>query len=218
MQILFFVSVCILKLHLSIKCDIIAMYLGVFMQITNISKSLSATEFNKDEFFEQQKDICELFKTILKTYKEKENTFDLHDAKEFISNLNSEIYLQNLSAKFFVLSEEKSPVSFAIFTSKDNVLWTLEQIWTKKDYVRFGFATMLLRVCAINILGSNGATIKMQTKTNQEIAEKLFDSFSKVEGIEQIKKQNNIGGNDYLFEIKNASVSAMQEAIQKLAI
>src|SRR5574344_1947837 len=155
------------------------MYLGEIMTTTNISKVLNVDVFDQNDYFNSQKEVDEILQKVLKSYKDGATTFDLYDAKEYLENLNSELFLQKLSAKICVLCEHKSPVAFAIFVSSDGLTCRLDQIWTKKDYLRFGLATILLRECALIAKGEGLKNIIASTKKGQETAQDLFDSFGK---------------------------------------
>ena len=172
------------------------------MEEIKISNSVYIKSFNSFDYTQNHKLVNQYLNCIIKDY-------NSSIAIEYIDNLNSDVFLQDKKLFIYILFSVNQPISFAIFSKISNTFAKLDLIYTAYEYTKLGFATIMLRTCAINLLQNKVNQILYIKNGKNEIIENLLSSFSKVDGVEcsQIDNQikfnvEKINKNDILSKIK----------------
>ena len=160
------------------------------MKKLNITKSIKVNVYNENDYLELNKEITGDLNTILSYY-----GFD--EEREYLQNLNGDIFLKSKRVFAYILYENKEPISFAIFEKSKKNKVALQFICTKLEYTKLGFATMLLRA-AVCSLKDNEVDEFVVKNFDDAILKNLLDSFAKVDGV--VCEQNE---KFYNFDIKN---------------
>lgn len=178
---------------------------GDSMKIINISKSLKVSTYDENDYISFNKEINNDLNKILAYY-------GFEEEKEYLENLNGDIFLKHKRIFIYVLFEDKEPISFAIFekTKKNKV--SLQFICTKLEYTKLGFATMLLRASACN-LKDNQIDEFVVKNIDDLILKNLLNSFAKVDGV--IFEENE---KFYNFDIKNIKNEQILSEIKQFYI
>ena len=95
----------------------------------------------------------------------------------------------------------------------------LKAVWTHFDFLKLGYATILLRAFAI--LQKSAGKTKMQCEIDDSnlVAQNLFESFSKVENIVVNKSNaNNKNKIEYSFDFENIDEQKLLKDVQQFAI
>ena len=166
------------------------------MKIINISKSLKVSTYDENDYISFNKEINNDLNKILAYY-------GFEEEKEYLENLNGDIFLKHKRIFIYVLFEDKEPISFAIFekTKKNKV--SLKFICTKLEYTKLGFATMLLRASACNVK-DNQIDDFVVKNIDDLILKNLLNSFAKVDGV--IFEENKKFYNFDIKSIKNEQI------------
>ena len=105
------------------------------------------------------------------------------------------------------------PISFVIYSKKSNLTIALDTIFTNEEYLKLGFATILLRTSAIDLKEKNINSIIVNMQQDNYVFANLIDGFAKVEGNNLTKTENR-----YVFDIKNLNSEKIFQNIKKIAI
>lgn len=146
------------------------------MEKIEVSNSVKIEVFDSQDYLQNHSTISKYINAICA------NEID-SQAREFLDNLNGDIFLQDKKVYIYVLFEGKEPASFAIFSKKSNISVTLDLIWTAKDYSKLGLATILLRVGATDLRAKDVHSIYVKEDEENERLTHLLDSFAKVKNI-----------------------------------
>lgn len=176
------------------------------MKNIDVSGSIYSSVFDSDDYIKNHKQINKYLYNIIANN-------DINFAREYIDNLNGDIFLQGKEIYIYILFEDAEPVSFAIYSKNSDAKVTLDLICTNMEYAKLGFATILLRISAIDIKDSEISTTICATEKYNEVLKSLLFSFSKVEGI--VFKQHQ---NQYIFDVKNINSKQILSDIKKFAI
>lgn len=176
------------------------------MEELQISKLVKVSVFNSQDYIQNNKQINDCLNKILRGY-------SIFFARDYLDNLNGDIYLLDKKVFIFVLFEEEDPVSFVIYSKKSNTTVSLDLIWTAQDYQKLGFATMLIRVSAVVLKQQNVVTILAEEDKNNGIFLNLIQSFAKVENVELNKEETK-----FKFGIKMLNEDQILNDIKKFAI
>lgn len=176
------------------------------MEQLQISNSIKIDVYNSEDYIQINKKINNNLNKILG------NMTTLQE-RDYLDNINGDIFLQDKKVFIFVLFVGDEPVSFAIYSKKSNMTASLDLIWTAQEYQKLGFATMLIRASAVVLKQKNVATILAEADEQNEIFHNLLLSFSKVETI-QSKQENR----KFKFGIKGLNTNQILDNIKKFAI
>src|SRR5574344_913424 len=187
------------------------------MQQINLTKSLKIDVFDKNEYLEQNKEVNDTLKKVLSSYKQKNDSFEQHDAIEYIDNLSGNIFFTKLEIKIFVLKSGQYPISFSIFSKKSESSWNLQLFWTDSEYTKLGFATILLRCAVASLREDKAENIFVVADKKNIFANHLFESFGKVVGV-GIDKKEDKEKITFKFNIEKAKSENLIEDAKKLAI
>ena len=176
------------------------------MEELQISNSIYVKIYDSQDYIQNNKQINDYLNNVLG----KESIFF---ARDYLDNLNGDIYLLDKKVFIFVLFEADEPVSFVIYSKKSNITASLDLIWTEKEYQKLGFATMLIRASAVFLKDKNIVTILAQADEQNEIFYNLLQSFAKVESIETKQEETQ-----FKFGIKGLNFNQVLSDIKKFAI
>ena len=193
------------------KCGIITWLIyGEYMKKLQLTKTLNLKTYNEDDFLQNQKQILDDIQKILGSFDYDNN---LETAKEYLFDLNSEIFLNNKKVNIFVLYREKLPLSFAICADK-KLVW----IWTHFEYTKLGYATILLRALAFELKNEGVENFSVDIDTDNFVAQSLFESFSKIDKIKIFEKNERNGKKTCNFDIKGVNFDKILQEIENFAI
>ena len=176
------------------------------MEKLQISNSISVSCFDSQDYLQNNKQISDSIDKIL-------GNVSTTYAREYLDNLNGDIFLQDKKVFIFVLYAAKEPVSFVIFSKKSNISVSLDLIWTVDEYKKLGFATMLIRASAVLLKQQNIASVFAKVESQDDVLYKLLESFSKVESLQSENKENQ-----FKFGIKEINTEQILSDIKKFAI
>ena len=176
------------------------------MEELQISNSIKVDIYDSQDYIQNNKQINDYLNKVLGG----ESTFF---ARDYLDNLNGDIYLLDKKVFIFVLFEAEEPVSFVIYSKKSNITASLDLIWTAEEYQKLGFATMLIRASAVFLKQKNIATILAEADEQNEIFLNLLKSFAKVDKIETKEEERK-----FKFGIKELDAMQILEDIKKFAI
>ena len=181
------------------------------MQKLNITKSISVACFDEKDYISQNQKIYDDIKNILSSF---DDDPLLTEAKDYVDNLNGDIFLTGKKVDIFLLKQNTQAVSFLIVEDDE-----LKTIWTHFDFLKLGYATILLRAFAILQKSAGKTKIKCKVDDKNLVAENLFDSFSKVENI-VVNKSNadNKTKIEYSFDFENIDEQKLLKDVQQFAI
>ena len=175
------------------------------MQDLKISNAIKIVEYSSSDFIDNNKKIYDYLFNISKAY----NSSEFID---YLDNLNGDIFLQDKKIFVYVLFERNEPLSFAVFSKISNTCVELDGIYTAYGYVKLGFATILIRTCAIMLKKSNINQIVFSGDGGQAF-ESLINSFKKVEGVKTTQVKNKVR-----CEIKDINSENLFLQVKELAI
>lgn len=187
------------SLHLFVFCDMISKF-GEIMQKLELTKSLSLTQHSGDEYIENHKAINDALLKI-------SNGFE----KDYIDNLNGDIFINNKNISIFVLKQNRTPIAFAVVGIK-NKNAQVEMICTANDYQHLGYATILLRALAVRLLNNGVKFLSVEHQQN-EIVKNLVSSFSKIEDVLVAEETEKY----FTFDISGINENKIIEDIKKIA-
>lgn len=180
------------------------------MNKTKITNTISLHIFDENDYVANQKQIYDDLNKVL-------NSFDfdanLSFAREYLDNLNSDIYLNDKKFQIFELKINKTVVSFAICSGKK-----IDMIWTDFEFAKLGYATILLRLVAIEFFKQNKFEFCVEFDEKNLIAESLFESFGKIENVKILQKNEKNGKKTYKFDIKNIKIDEILKKLKEFAI
>lgn len=162
--------------------------------------------YDSKDYIENNKEVNDSFVNILSSYEYDNADYDINKARDYIENLNYNMFLENLDSKIYVLQREDQPVSFALYNriQKTND-WVLELIYTHSEHTTCGFATALLRLSAKDLKERfNAENIHTTVSHNNYKSMYLHSSFSKVEGV-KVALDKESTKSRFRFNIKNMS-------------
>ena len=180
------------------------------MKKIKITKTISMISYDENDYLNNQKEIYDSMIKIINSF-DADQTAVLH--KEYIDNLNGDIYLENKKVNIFLLKQNQIPISFAIFSNDK-----LDMIWTNFEYVKLGFATIILRVVATELKLLNISSFDAEVNSENLVAQSLFDSFAKVEGVEHMANNQENNKKTHKFDIKNIKNDKILQEIKDFAI
>ena len=101
------------------------------MDKIQLSNHYSVKAYNRDDYFNNNKQINDDCLRIVSSYEGANENYNIGDAYNYIADLNSNLYLDELDALIYVMYLDKTPVSFAIYSKIDKSnSWVLELIYT----------------------------------------------------------------------------------------
>lgn len=194
---------------------IILLYGDNFMNKIQMNDLYDIEVYDNQDYIENNKHVNDCCADVLSTH-ERNIVCDVEKSKEFLDNMNYDMYLNNLVCRVYLLKRDDEPMSYAIYTkTKNDANWKLEQMYTNQEFTGLGYATVLLRASADD-MKRNGVKNLCMVFSKQNIpANKLAESFDKVAGIrskmadvENIKK--------CIFNVENMKLKATKEQVEEM--
>ncbi|HAJ77792.1 MAG TPA: hypothetical protein DCO89_01830 [Clostridiales bacterium] len=180
------------------------------MEKLRLTNSLQVFMYDQNDYLQNQKQILSDLQKVIDSFDYDKN---LEQSKEYLFNLNSDIFLDNTNVKIFVLFLNKTAISFAVIKNQ-----SLDLFWTHFDYVKLGYATILLRAMCIMLYNQNAFKFCVQEDNDNLIFSSLLNSFKKLEEIKFSEKTAKNGKKTLNFDIKNIKTDEILLNIQKIAI
>ena len=180
------------------------------MKKLQLAKKMCIKQFDQSDFLTSQKIILDDLNKILDSFDYDQN---LESSREYLCDLNGNIYINNAKVDIFVLYVCATPVSFAVCSQNK-----IDLIWTNYDFVKLGYATILLRLIAILLCDKNKYDFEMELSQDNLIYASLITSFSKVEGIKCLEERKKNGKILYKFNTKDINNKKILDEIQNYAI
>ena len=180
------------------------------MEKLRLTNNLHVNMYDQDDYLQNQKHILTELQKIVDSFDYDNN---LEYTKEYLFNLNSDIFINNSKVKIFVLYQNKTAISFVVLNN-----CKLDLIWTHFDYAKLGYATILLRAMCVMLHKQNTYTFCVEECAENLIFSFLFDSFKKVEEIKFIEKNAKNSKKMLNFDIKNIKIDNILSNIQKIAL
>lgn len=177
------------------------------MQNIQISKSIKAKMYDANDLIFDNKNVTDNLLSVLKKEPNSQDNFLLSGVQEYIANISSSIYLDNLKVKVFVLQMLNTPASFAIFEETSQSAYQIKYVWTSVEFAKIGLASILMRASVANLIDAGAKKIAVSFEKDNLIAFDLFESFAKIEGIKTQKSQK---GQLQFFEFDVTGVDAKQ--------
>lgn len=154
------------------------------MKEMKLNKLYSVYCYDKDDYFANNKDVNDSCLGIISSHESNNASYDFDKAREYLENLNYNMYLDNMDTRIYVLKREGEPVSFALYNKIENTNdWVLELIYTHSEYTTLGLGTVLLRSSACDLRNNGAENIHTTVAKNNDASFNLHKSFSKVEGV-----------------------------------
>ena len=154
------------------------------MKEMKLNKLYSVYCYDKDDYFTNNKDVNDSCLGIISSHESNNASYDFDKAREYLENLNYNMYLDNMDTRIYVLKREGEPVSFALYNKIENTNdWVLELIYTHSEYTTLGLGTVLLRSSACDLRNNGAENIHTTVAKNNDASFNLHKSFSKVEGV-----------------------------------
>ena len=178
------------------------------MQKFNLTNSLTILEYDEADYLEKNKKICDILNKIFSGFDEDDNT---SFAREYLDNLNGDIFLSKKKIRIFLLKQNTEYVSFLIFDNNQ-----IKLIWTNNEYAKLGFATILLRATTTILFEDGVRHFDVEIEKENLIGQSLFESFGKVDGV--VVKRDEKAKIKYNFDIENIDVSKILQDIKNFAI
>ena len=180
------------------------------MNKTKITNLVLVECFDQNDYLENQKKIYGSLNKILSSFDFDDN---LSFAKEYIDNINSDIFLSNKKVLIYVLRLNQTPVSFLIYCDG-----RIDMLWTDFEFAKLGYATILLRAIAVELFGENVFEFSVEFDKENLIAENLFESFGKIENVKILEKTEKNGKKTYKFDIKSIKIDEILKNLKEFAI
>lgn len=180
------------------------------MNKTKITNSVAVECFDQNDYQLNQKKIYDDLTKILNSFDYDEN---LSFAKDYVDNLNGDIFLSGKKVLIYVLKVQQMPVSFLIFCEGK-----IDMIWTDFEFAKLGYATILLRAFAVDLHKQNVFQFAFEFDQQNLIADNLCDSFSKIENVEILQNSLKNGKKTYIFGIKNLKIDQILQSLKEFAI
>ncbi|MBO7508216.1 MAG: hypothetical protein J6T39_01040 [Clostridia bacterium] len=179
------------------------------MQKLNISKSINIVCYDENDYISQNQKIYDDISKMLKSF-----DYDpiLSETKDYVDNLNGDIFLTSKKINIFLLKQNSQTISFAIVENNE-----IKTVWTDFDFLKLGYATILLRGAVIIMKDMGKTKINCKIDENNLVAENLFDSFAKIDGA---KSNREAKGEkiEYSFDFCDIDKNKLLSDIQKFAI
>lgn len=182
-------------LHLFCFYDIISKF-RYFMKEMKITNSLALKVYDSEDYVKNLQNIYAELKSVYDSWQNA-------TIRDYVENLNSDIFFENKKIYINILMSGDDTVSFAIFSKKSNASVILNAICTHSEYAKLGFATILLRASACNLKDEKINEIIIDNN-DDIILKNLLDSFAKVEGVEY--KENEKFCKFCIKNIKNEQI------------
>lgn len=179
------------------------------MQKLDITNLLSVVCYDENDYVKKNKDVYAGIQKVLSSFDDDEM---LSWCKDYIENLNGDIFLSGKKFEIFLLKQKRDVVSFAVLCGGN-----LDMIWTHFDFAKLGFATILLRAVAIFQKDKNCCKFCANVKKNNLIAQSLMDSFAKTQNIKCKKTELLDGSLKYAFDVCALDANRLLEDIKKMA-
>ena len=176
------------------------------MEKIDITDSLAVEVFDSDDYINNLQTIYDDLKQIFESQQNAK-------IRDFVDDLNSNIFLESKKVFIYVLKAGSDAVSFAILSKISNASIKLDTICTHIDFEKLGFATILVRVLATHLKKSNITSIVADFEEENFAYQNLLFSFSKVENIKTTE-----GKNHYKFDIKDIDVDKILEDVKSYVI
>lgn len=180
------------------------------MEKLRLTNSLQVFMYDQNDYLQNQKHILSDLQKVIDSFDYDKN---LEQSKEYLFNLNSDIFLDNTNVKIFVLFLNKTAISFAVIKNQ-----SLDLFWTHFDYAKLGYATILLRAMCIMLYNQNAFKFCVQEDNDNLIFSSLLNSFKKLEEIKFGENTAKNGKKTLNFDIKNIKTDEILLNIQKIAI
>ena len=180
------------------------------MEKLRLTNSLHVVMYNQNDYLQNQKQILTDLEKIVDSFDFDNN---LEYTKEYLFNLNSDIFINNSKVKIFVLFLNKTAVSFVILCNDK-----LDLLWTHFDYAKLGYATILVRAMCVMLYNQNEFKFCVEEDDSNLIFGSLLNSFKKVEEIKFTEKVMKNGKKMLNFDIKNIKTDEILANIQKIAL
>ena len=180
------------------------------MQKIKIANSLTMVKCDENDFIYSNKEVYDWLTKILNSFDDDEN---LGWAKDYLENLNGDIFIDGKQVVIYVLKQHSQPISFLIFDGKK-----ISLIWTHFDYVKLGFATILIREAMVDLHKCGKTKIEIEIGKNNLIMQTLLESFSKIEGMKSVQNELKSGNICYKFDTEEVKTDKVLQQIQNLVI
>lgn len=187
------------------------------MDKIQLSNHYKVKAYNRDDYFNNNKQINDDCLRILSSYEGSNESYNVGDAYNYISDLNSNMYLDELDALVYIMYLDKTPVSFAIYTKIDKSnSWVLELIFTHEEYTSLGYAGVLLRASAGHLKEAHGAE-EINSNVNYKNAPSMFlnNSFAKVKGV-NVTSTDHDGHKTFHFDIRGLSAKKVEDDAENI--
>jgi GNAT superfamily N-acetyltransferase len=139
------------------------------------------------------------------------------EARDYLEDLNSNMFLDDIEARIYIMYRGNEPISFAIYSKIDKTKeWVLELIYTHSDYTKLGIASALLRVSSAELKNSCDAKLISSTVNKKNYPSiSLHNSFSKVDGVKIASE--DIGNRiKFHFDVKNLNNLRSSEQVEEM--
>ncbi len=180
------------------------------MEKLKLTNTLHAIMYNQNDYLQNQKHILFNLQKIIDSFDFDEN---MEQSKEYLYNLNSDIFINNGKVKIFVLYQNKTAISFVVLKNRK-----LDLLWTYFDYTKLGYATILLRAMCVMLHRQNEFKFSVKENDNNLIFASLLNSFKKVDGVKFNEKTIKNGEKILNFDIKSIKIDEILANIQKIAL
>ena len=180
------------------------------MNKLEITKAVYVKHFNQDEFLTNQADILKDLNAIVDSF---DYDVNLEYTKDYLCNLNSDIFLNNSKVDIFILYCNNEPVSFVVMCNNN-----VDLFWTNYEYAKLGYATVLIRAMSSMFAKEKKYNLTFKIDENNLIFSSLLESFKKVEGIKFIEKLAKNGKKTIKFSTKNINFEEILTKIKEMTI
>ena len=187
------------------------------MDKIKISDIHSVVVYNRDDYFADNRKINSDCMSILLSHENNVRTTNLNEAREYLEDLNSNMYFDYLDAKIYVMYREKEPICFAIYNKiEKSESWVLDLIYTHDEWTKLGLATALLRVSAKDLKENYGAEEINATVNHKNLASVyLHQSFAKVNGV-KVALDRMSNRDVYHFDIRDMKSQNQKQEAEEL--
>lgn len=166
--------------------------------------------YDNQDYFEFNKQVNDSCYEIISSH-ERNFVYDVDGAREYIENMNYNMYLNGLNARIYILKRENEPVSFAIYSNaKSPENWKLDLMFTNQELTAMGFATVLLRASSSDLKQKGAKNFYVALSKNNIPGLRLLESFEKVDGV-AVKTAEVDQLRKFIFNILKMKVNMTKE-------
>ena len=176
------------------------------MKTIEITQNVKVEIFDSNDYIENQQKVYSSLKDIF-------NSQSSAIIRDFVDDLNSDIFLQNKKVFIYVLKVGDDVVCFAIFSKISNRTANFDCICTHRDFEKLGFATVLVRAGLVNLKQNEISNIVANFEEQNFAYQNLLFSFSKIENMATKEEENR-----YKFDISNVDENKILQDVKNLII